>query len=66
MRRYIHGDRSETDNTHYCQVCDLFVTPQHFDGCTRPRQTNTQRYDYWFKRLKSLPGVVDDRNNLFR
>lgn len=66
MRRYVHGDRHASTANHYCQACDLFVPPTHFDACVASKQTHTQRYDYWFKRLKSLPGVVDDRNNLFR
>ena len=75
MRHYLHGDPHEDGSgLYFCHKCDIFAPPRHFDMCVlgkvikrgvNYKQTHEWRYVYYAKKLKSHPGVVEDRNNLF-
>ena len=82
QRYYLHGDYDSKRNVYYCQVCDLFEGPEHFDECSllsrfywakagrgqfkQVTQTHEERYIVTWKRNHHRSEVIADPNNLFR
>jgi hypothetical protein len=82
IRQYHHGDPAEeAPYIFYCQLCDLFESREHFEGCVhgavvrngrRYQETNEWRHipprRWWLRNFE--PGdprqIVDCPGNLFR